>query len=145
MTDPTRTLLRAAGAALTLLGATTAGCVTELPPRIELYPISSAPPARTFEVFNRDDKHSIVVPIGVAFGVTTSERCTRPDAAKPQLRAPEPGLSIADASILDARALTRTQGRHEWVLFGVKPGRTTVTLKGECATQVYEVDVVSGR
>lgn len=145
MIDETRALVLAAGAALTLLSTTTAGCVTELPPRIELYPISSAPPARTFEVVNRDERHAIVVPVGVAFGVTTSERCSKPSGAKPPLHAPQPGLAIADPSILDARVLMRAPGRHEWVIFGVKSGTTTVTLKGECATQIYEVDVVTAK
>lgn len=143
MTDPTRTLVLAAGAALTLLTTTAAGCVTELPPRIELYPISSAPPARTIEVVNKDERHAITVSVGVAFGVTTSERCMKAGDARRPLGSPQSGLAIADPSILDARQLVRAPGRREWVLFGVKSGTTTVTLKGECATQIYEVDVVT--
>jgi hypothetical protein len=136
----------AAGAALSLLSPAATGCVTELPPRIELYPISMAPPARTLEVVNHDDRHAIVVPVGVAFGVTTSERCTKPSTTpppSPSMQPAQPSLAIADATILDARDLFRSPGRHEWVLFGVKSGTTTVTLKGECATQIYEVNVVT--
>jgi hypothetical protein len=135
----------AAGAALTLLSTATAGCVAELPPRIELYPISAAPPARTIEVVNKDERHAITVSVGVAFGVTTSERCTKAGDARRPMGSPQSGLAIADPSILDARELLRAPGRHEWVLFGVKSGRTTVTLKGECAAQIYEVDVVTAK
>jgi len=111
------------------------GCPSPAPKHVALYPMTAAPPARTLEVLNKSERHSVTVSSGVAFGVTTSDSCEN---------TPEPPtLEIADESVLKHRPLARGTSKREWVLLAVRPGKTTLTVRAQCATQSYEVTVVA--
>ncbi len=120
---------------LLLLGA----CVPEVQRRVELYPVTSAPPARALRLTSRDDKHAVVVDAGVAFAVSVVDNCPSTGAAA----ATPPTLTIADPTVLESRGLSRSPGQREWVLFAKKSGRTTIELVAPCAKQSYEVEVTT--
>lgn len=131
---------RALAALLALALATTAACVPEQPRSVGLYPTSGAPPARRLLVENRDDRHAILVTRGVAFGVQVWDNCPA-QPTQPEPRAPK--LTIADPKLLGVYGLSRDASGRAWVLFGIHPGRTTVTLEAACAKQTYEVEIVA--
>jgi hypothetical protein len=131
--------VRSVGSAFAFSGAlalVTMGCFpAEHPKRAEIYPTTAAPPARVLEIVNKDERHAISVSRGVAFGVAASDDCPG--------TAPPPTLVIADESVLKLHAIAKNASKREWVLWGAKAGQTTVTVRAECATQVYEVTVVA--
>jgi len=117
-----------------LLACAALGCPTApAPKRAAMYPITGAPPARRLEVVNKDDKHAITVSSGVAFGVSVSDSCDPTSS---------PTLEIADPTVLREHRVARHGSKREFVLVAVRTGKTTVTIKAECATQAYEVNVV---
>lgn len=121
-----------------------AGCpkAPQTPSHIELYAISAPPPARQAELVTKDDAHTLRIHAGVAFAVHVSVSMIAPDCTFPPTQAPT--LTIADPTILRGRLLARGPSDTEWVLWGVKEGKTTVHLAAaECATRDYDVTVVA--
>jgi hypothetical protein len=119
-----------------LLACATWGCPSAaVPKQITLYPLTGAPPARTIEVVNKPERHALTVSAGVAFAVNAYDQCDPPTEA--------PMLQIADESVLKEHPLTRGTAKRQWVLVGVRPGKTTLTVKADCATQTYEVTVLA--
>jgi hypothetical protein len=129
-------------AALCLFVATfTLGCPSpQMTRSVSLYPESGAPPARKLEVVTSDAEHRVMVNSGVAFAVSLSDNCPYEGAPIPR---PSPTMTIADETILASRPLVRGASDVHFVLWGAKPGQTTLTLHAWCATQVYTVSVVA--
>ncbi len=118
---------------------TASGCVpAERPKHVTMYPTSGAPPARRVELKNEETLHAVTVTSGVAFAISISDDCPYPKGAPPT-------LTIADPSVLGGRLLARGTAKTDWVLWGIAPGKTTVTLRAECASQTYDVTVVAQR
>jgi hypothetical protein len=116
------------------------GCPHPEPPRyVSLYAASGAPPARRIQVVSNDKEHRLTLTSGVALAVTLGDDCPY-EGSSPR---PPPTMTIADETILKSRGLVRGTAENHWVLWGARPGSTTLTLRASCATQVYEVDVVA--
>jgi hypothetical protein len=131
--------------ALAALGAVLAafalGCPnTEMVRTVTLYPESGAPPARRLEVVSTDKEHRVLVNSGVAFAASLSDNCPYEGAPIPR---PPPTMTIADETILASRPLVRGASDVHFVLWGAKPGHTTITLHAWCATQTYDVTVAA--
>lgn len=124
-------------ATIWVAAAALTGCVSEVPRRVDLWPITGAPPSRTVELHNRDSKHTIVVSAGVAFAVSASDNCPPVPTATPE----PPKLTIADPTVIEAHLLARSPARREWLLVAKKVGATTLVVTAACATQTYEVTV----
>ncbi len=119
---------------LLLLACVTSGCPSApVPKQVAMYPLTGAPPARRLEVVNKENQHTVTVSSGVAFGVMVSDACELSSS---------PTLEIADPTVLGQHRLARTGSNREFVLVAARAGKTTVTIKAECATRTYEVTVL---
>jgi len=123
-------------AAAALLGAALlgAGCPDETPHEIEIYSLTSPPPARKAVVVTMDADHHVELSRGVALGIGCWDNCKGTCLA--------PSFSVADPEVAAVRPVFRAAGGYAtWVLLGKAAGRTELTVSTACATQVYAVAV----
>jgi hypothetical protein len=124
----------AAAAALCAGALLGAGCPdNSLPPEVEVYSVTTAPPARTAVVVNQEGDHHIQMSRGVALGLGCWDNCKGSCEA--------PTFSVADTEVAAVRSVFRSSGYPTYVLVAKTAGRTEVTVSTACASQVYQLTV----
>ena len=122
---------------LTVLGLMLAGCPGQNDHNVYIAALTNAPPARTANINNYNDDHSIKISRGAALAIYCYDSCDYGCIA--------PEFIIADPSLLEVRE-TYYPGASGggFVLFGKKAGATTLRVRTTCADQLYLVQVVAG-
>jgi hypothetical protein len=117
---------------LLLLGA---GCPGDTPPAIGIYQTSAAPPGRTASIENDEEagRYTIRLSSGVALGMGCWDSC--------EYACVNPSFTADANGIVEVRDLWTTSG-DAWVILGVGPGTTRLTVKDACAERVYDVVVL---
>jgi hypothetical protein len=127
-----RLWMLAAAAALALA---ITGCPhTETPKRVEIFAVTTAPPARVAQIVSSDTEHRIVITRGVAVAVSSWTSC--PGDTKTVLAPAEP-------AVLDARSVYRNGAPNQFVLWGQRAGTTTLSVQNNCTEQRYDVTVLA--
>ena len=104
----------------------------DMRPEIHLYQTTGAPPARKATIHQ---ENIIEISRGVVMGV----RCW--DSCGTQCFAPH--ITPADSALLSVRQTYRSgAAQQEYVLIGLKQGRTRLHLTNGCATTSYQVTIV---
>jgi hypothetical protein len=124
------------GAGLLLAAILLSGCPSESSAKtVELYALTSAPPARTALVTDTDVEHSLTITRGVALALACWDSCDGPCV--------DPTITVADPTLAAVRAVSRpTSATPAWVLVAAASGQTQLSVATTCATQTYSLRVV---